>query len=182
MIQAQLKIPVNKTELGTNSKQTQMALVSSVSVYGISARQLSCFTSRTGSVSVQTDRTFSNFNIFSLSHMKQCFQFNYFADTMNLNAYNIGISKRTQPYRSFQLSVKMCSVSTENVPVPFEKSKRVWIWTESKQVMCSAVERGWNTFIFSPQNQELASHWSCGVVYSFFLGFWIGISLLKHLI
>ncbi|KAI9152956.1 hypothetical protein LWI28_003590 [Acer negundo] len=57
----------------------------------------------------------------------------------------------------------MCSVSnssSSNVSIPYEKSKRVWIWTESKLVMCAAVERGWNTFIFSPHNHELANDWS----------------------
>ncbi|TXG59166.1 hypothetical protein EZV62_016995 [Acer yangbiense] len=50
--------------------------------------------------------------------------------------------------------------SSSNISIPYEKSKRVWIWTESKQVMCAAVERGWNTFIFSPHNHELANDWS----------------------
>ncbi|GAV67936.1 DHQS domain-containing protein [Cephalotus follicularis] len=42
----------------------------------------------------------------------------------------------------------------------FEQSKRVWIWTESKQVMTAAVERGWITFMFSPQQGPLAAEWS----------------------
>ena len=42
-----------------------------------------------------------------------------------------------------------------------KKSKRVWIWTKSKQVMAAAVERGWNTFIFPSQHQHLAHDWSC---------------------
>ncbi|KAJ4973217.1 hypothetical protein NE237_006391 [Protea cynaroides] len=40
------------------------------------------------------------------------------------------------------------------------KSKRVWVWTESKQVMTAAVERGWNTFLFTSSNRSLASDWS----------------------
>lgn len=39
--------------------------------------------------------------------------------------------------------------------------KLVWIWTENKQVMTAAVERGWNTFIFSSHCRALASEWSC---------------------
>lgn len=42
----------------------------------------------------------------------------------------------------------------------YEKSKRVWIWTESKQVMTAAVERGWNTFIFLSNHRQLAIDWS----------------------
>ncbi|KAI9121548.1 hypothetical protein K1719_008581 [Acacia pycnantha] len=41
-----------------------------------------------------------------------------------------------------------------------KKSKRVWIWTKNKQVMTAAVERGWDTFIFSPQHRQLATDWS----------------------
>jgi len=42
-----------------------------------------------------------------------------------------------------------------------KKSKKVWIWTENKQVMTAAVERGWNTFIFSSNLPHLANDWSC---------------------
>lgn len=57
----------------------------------------------------------------------------------------------------------------------YGKSKRVWVWTESKQVMTASVERGWNTFIFSSRSRELADEWSCkliqtSLVYTF-LGF-----------
>ncbi|KAK3036675.1 hypothetical protein RJ639_030244 [Escallonia herrerae] len=38
--------------------------------------------------------------------------------------------------------------------------KLVWIWTENKQVMTAAVERGWNTFIFSSHHRHLAIDWS----------------------
>ncbi|OVA13319.1 3-dehydroquinate synthase [Macleaya cordata] len=51
----------------------------------------------------------------------------------------------------------MCSASTvEN----HEQPKLVWIWTESKQVMTAAVERGWNTFIFMSDHRDLADEWS----------------------
>ncbi|PON40404.1 3-dehydroquinate synthase [Trema orientale] len=46
------------------------------------------------------------------------------------------------------------------------QSKRVWVWTENKQVMTAAVERGWNTFIFSSQSPELAHDWSSIAVIS----------------
>ncbi|KAF9601891.1 hypothetical protein IFM89_023955 [Coptis chinensis] len=38
--------------------------------------------------------------------------------------------------------------------------KLVWIWTTNRQVMTAAVERGWNTFIFTSQNRDLANEWS----------------------
>ncbi|XP_051119681.1 uncharacterized protein LOC127243614 isoform X2 [Andrographis paniculata] len=38
--------------------------------------------------------------------------------------------------------------------------KQVWVWTEKKEVMTAAVERGWNTFIFHHQNRDLALEWS----------------------
>ncbi|CAL0321751.1 unnamed protein product [Lupinus luteus] len=41
-----------------------------------------------------------------------------------------------------------------------EYKKRVWIWTQNKHVMTSAVERGWNTFIFPSHLHHLAHHWS----------------------
>ncbi|XP_045816609.1 3-dehydroquinate synthase homolog isoform X1 [Trifolium pratense] len=54
---------------------------------------------------------------------------------------------------------------------PFEdidnkKSKKVWIWTKNKQVMTAAVERGWNTFIFSSNFSQLAYDWSSIAVIS----------------
>ncbi|MED6206753.1 hypothetical protein PIB30_029728 [Stylosanthes scabra] len=51
------------------------------------------------------------------------------------------------------------------------KSKTVWIWTTTPLVMTCALERGWNTFIFSSQNQTLAHHWSSiGVICPLFVG------------
>ncbi|XP_073119086.1 uncharacterized protein [Henckelia pumila] len=38
--------------------------------------------------------------------------------------------------------------------------KQVWIWTEKKEAMTAAVERGWNTFIFHSHRRELAAEWS----------------------
>ncbi|KAK6155108.1 hypothetical protein DH2020_009356 [Rehmannia glutinosa] len=40
------------------------------------------------------------------------------------------------------------------------QKKKVWVWTEKKEVMTAAVERGWNTFIFHPHCRELAAEWS----------------------
>ncbi|XP_078441273.1 3-dehydroquinate synthase [Wolffia australiana] len=38
--------------------------------------------------------------------------------------------------------------------------KLVWVWTESKQVMNAAVERGWSTFIFPGDQRALSDEWS----------------------
>ncbi|KAK0583668.1 hypothetical protein LWI29_001296 [Acer saccharum] len=112
-----------------------MALLSSVS--GISRQQLSCSSFKT--------------DVWNICRL----------NSWHIQSYRIGTNQATQLYKDF--SVKMYSVSnssSSNVSIPYEKSKRVWIWTESKQVMCAAVERGWNTFIFSPHNHELANDWS----------------------
>ncbi|KAF5191509.1 3-dehydroquinate synthase [Thalictrum thalictroides] len=53
-------------------------------------------------------------------------------------------------------SLKTISSSSRNEQQP----KLVWIWTENKQVMTTAVERGWNTFLFTSQNKQLANDWS----------------------
>lgn len=53
------------------------------------------------------------------------------------------------------------------------EKKQVWIWTEKKEVMTAAVERGWDTLIFHSQSRELAAEWSCKHTFSQFLCFWI---------
>ncbi|EFH53389.1 hypothetical protein ARALYDRAFT_322953 [Arabidopsis lyrata subsp. lyrata] len=66
----------------------------------------------------------------------------------------IRFSKRTF---SQKLAVKM---SASTLPMNLGKAKKVWIWTECKEAMTVAVERGWNTFIFSSDNRELSNEWS----------------------
>lgn len=41
---------------------------------------------------------------------------------------------------------------------PAEPKKTVWVWTESRQVMTAAVERGWSTFLFG--SKDLGKDWS----------------------
>eukprot|EP00252_Welwitschia_mirabilis_P023704 TRINITY_DN6776_c0_g2_i3.p1 TRINITY_DN6776_c0_g2~~TRINITY_DN6776_c0_g2_i3.p1 ORF type:complete len:412 (+),score=81.25 TRINITY_DN6776_c0_g2_i3:258-1493(+) len=49
--------------------------------------------------------------------------------------------------------------------------KLVWIWTKNKEVMTSAVERGWNTFIFGSEDKDLASQWaSTATIQPLFVG------------
>ncbi|KAI4347612.1 hypothetical protein L6164_008411 [Bauhinia variegata] len=56
--------------------------------------------------------------------------------------------------------LSMASSSSRSLAETGKKSKKVWMWTKNKQVMTAAVERGWNTFIFSPQQRQLANDWS----------------------
>lgn len=67
----------------------------------------------------------------------------------------IRFSKRTFSQR---IVVKM---SASTLPMNLGKAKKVWIWTMCKEVMTVAVERGWNTFIFSSDNRKLSNEWSC---------------------
>ncbi|XP_010242402.1 PREDICTED: uncharacterized protein LOC104586762 isoform X2 [Nelumbo nucifera] len=62
------------------------------------------------------------------------------------------------------------TMSTSPTPQTYQQSKQVWIWTESKQVMTTAVERGWNTFIFSSSDRALADEWSSiALIYPLFI-------------
>ncbi|KAF8390233.1 hypothetical protein HHK36_024758 [Tetracentron sinense] len=63
--------------------------------------------------------------------------------------------------------VAMCAAPISDT---YQQPKLVWMWTESKQVMTAAVERGWNTFIFSSRNRELAREWSSiALIYPLFI-------------
>ena len=56
-------------------------------------------------------------------------------------------------------SFAMCA--SQSSSGSYQNSKRVWIWTQSKEVMTASVERGWNTFVFSSKHRQLANEWSC---------------------
>ncbi|KAJ0712425.1 putative 3-dehydroquinate synthase II [Helianthus annuus] len=58
--------------------------------------------------------------------------------------------------RSINSRCPIVTMSTSNK----QKKKEVWIWTNNKQVMTAAVERGWNTFIFSSIHRQIATDWS----------------------
>ncbi|PQQ10094.1 3-dehydroquinate synthase homolog isoform X1 [Prunus yedoensis var. nudiflora] len=70
-----------------------------------------------------------------------------------------GIKEIQLAQKSSSASIGLGS-STSSSSGTYGKSKRVWVWTESKQVMTASVERGWNTFIFSSRSRELADEWS----------------------
>ena len=46
-----------------------------------------------------------------------------------------------------------------------EGKKSVWMWTKSKDVMTASIERGWDTFIFTPATQHLCEEWKCKLIY-----------------
>jgi hypothetical protein len=50
---------------------------------------------------------------------------------------------------------------------PAELKKTVWVWTENRQVMTAAVERGWSTFLFG--SKDLGEDWSCENNYFLYL-------------
>ena len=56
---------------------------------------------------------------------------------------------------SHRTSVRMRA----SAAAPAEPKKTVWVWTESRQVMTAAVERGWSTFLFG--SKDLGKDWSC---------------------
>ncbi|KAL0014110.1 hypothetical protein SO802_001179 [Lithocarpus litseifolius] len=64
--------------------------------------------------------------------------------------------KETQSGQS--CSFAMCASHSSSGS--YQNSKRVWIWTQSKEVMTASVERGWNTFVFSSKHRQLANEWS----------------------
>nr|CAB3501881.1 unnamed protein product [Digitaria exilis] len=53
-------------------------------------------------------------------------------------------------------SVRMRASSAP--PAEAELRKTVWVWTENRQVMTAAVERGWSTFLFG--SKDLGKDWS----------------------
>lgn len=76
-----------------------------------------------------------------------------------LNAISCSVDP-TQVYSDRDSGAAAMSASTTSYSGPYGQSKRVWVWTENKEVMTAAVERGWNTFVFSPESRQLSSDWS----------------------
>ncbi|XP_020276250.1 uncharacterized protein LOC109850613 isoform X2 [Asparagus officinalis] len=84
---------------------------------------------------------------------------------------NFRTPRKAIPLKNFKwnlINAAQCrSSSTVAMSAPcvsdeIEQSKLVWVWTESKQVMTAAVERGWSTFLFpsEPRFREIAEEWS----------------------
>ncbi|KAL6325602.1 hypothetical protein AAG906_023447 [Vitis piasezkii] len=104
-----------------------------------------------------------NFHIFCTpyshhhSALRSCRLISWEVHSITNSSNNSG--KRAQ--LQFSSRVTMCSSHSSSVTsAGYRQHKAVWIWTESKQVMTAAVERGWNTFIFPPDRRELATEWS----------------------
>ncbi|XP_061358035.1 uncharacterized protein LOC133302293 [Gastrolobium bilobum] len=77
----------------------------------------------------------------------------------NLNSMSSLHSEKTH-LRNNQCTTMASSSSSTLLEDKGKRSKRVWIWTKNKQVMTAAVERGWNTLMFSSHHQQLAHDWS----------------------
>ncbi|XP_023639314.1 uncharacterized protein LOC17887151 isoform X3 [Capsella rubella] len=71
-------------------------------------------------------------------------------------------SSHQKNHRLIRLSNQRFAVkmSASTVSMSLGQAKKVWIWTECKEVMTAAVERGWNTFVFSSDNRKLSDEWS----------------------
>lgn len=57
------------------------------------------------------------------------------------------------PRASLRCASIMASIATET-------KKTIWLWTKSKDVVTTSVESGWNTFVFTPETQELVKDWA----------------------
>ncbi|KAL2523108.1 3-dehydroquinate synthase [Forsythia ovata] len=74
--------------------------------------------------------------------------------------------RRTRFHSSPFVTIAMCACNSSSK----SQTKKVWIWTENKQIMTAAVERGWNTFIFSSNRRDLALEWSSiALIYPLFI-------------
>ncbi|OEL29419.1 3-dehydroquinate synthase, partial [Dichanthelium oligosanthes] len=75
-----------------------------------------------------------------------------------LACFNASLLAPQTPQRTAsprRTSVRMRASSTAT---PAELKKTVWVWTENRQVMTAAVERGWSTFLFG--SKDLSKDWS----------------------
>lgn len=106
----------------------------------------------------------------NLIHCTSIYYFRVFVSI--LSSMSVGTSAAVLPVNS-RISMSS-SVGSDR----HERSKVVWVWTESRQVMTAAVERGWNTFIFGsePRSKELAHEWSCKLVRK--RGDWVFVPVL----
>nr|XP_023914873.1 uncharacterized protein LOC112026419 isoform X3 [Quercus suber] len=102
----------------------------------------------------------------TLTHLPYLTLNSVLADTWNLCRSNSWVKHRSvngnSNCKETQLgqscSFAMCASHSSSGS--YQNSKRVWIWTESKEVMTASVERGWNTFVFSSKHRQLANEWS----------------------
>ncbi|WVZ55618.1 hypothetical protein U9M48_006256 [Paspalum notatum var. saurae] len=84
------------------------------------------------------------------------------------SSLSLGSAKALPPFRASLLAPQnlrtvVASASSRRASVRMraaaaELNKTVWVWTESRQVMTAAVERGWSTFLFG--SKDLGKDWS----------------------
>ncbi|MCD9644021.1 hypothetical protein HAX54_031979 [Datura stramonium] len=80
------------------------------------------------------------------------------------NCRYVDFSSKGRTFPRVNRVTRMCTFTSS------KSKKTVWIWTENKQVMTAAVERGWNIFIFPSNRQDLALEWSSiAVIYPLFI-------------
>jgi 3-dehydroquinate synthase class II len=71
------------------------------------------------------------------------------------------VTSRTNAFFSRSISaVSADRVASGRIGVREKASKSVWLWTSSKEVMTSALENGWTTFIFTADTKDLADDWT----------------------
>ncbi|XP_059449985.1 uncharacterized protein LOC132180980 isoform X2 [Corylus avellana] len=87
------------------------------------------------------------------------FRSNSLVNYRSSNANNYKATQLLQRCSCVAMCASHSSLTTSSFG-SYEKLKTVWIWTKSKEVMTAAVERGWNTFVFSSQDRQLANEWS----------------------
>ncbi|XP_057447607.1 uncharacterized protein LOC130739350 [Lotus japonicus] len=86
---------------------------------------------------------------------------------LNLNPLHSGKTHLRNNHCSSMVSSSSSTLSAQDKG---KRSKSVWIWTENKQVMTAAVERGWNTFLFSSHHQKAHDWSSIAVICPLFVG------------
>ncbi|XP_047335291.1 3-dehydroquinate synthase homolog [Impatiens glandulifera] len=85
----------------------------------------------------------------------------YLRDLQNCCRFSKIGSKYTNNRAQLQFYRRLPAFSiSSSSSISMSKKKLVWIWTENKQVMTAAVERGWNTFLFPSHRRQLADDWS----------------------
>lgn len=81
--------------------------------------------------------------------------------SLSLPVSRAPVTSRTNAFFSRSISaVSADRVASGRIGVREKASKSVWLWTSSKEVMTSALENGWTTFIFTADTKDLADDWT----------------------
>ncbi|KAL5992174.1 hypothetical protein ACLOJK_013089 [Asimina triloba] len=80
--------------------------------------------------------------------------------------YPVNLTKSLKAQSKSNSHISMASTTFEK----YQQPKLVWVWTRSKQVMTTAVERGWNTFVFPSGDRQIADEWcSIALIHPLFI-------------